>query len=92
MSKFFETVMEIINWLLIFISPFLVFSIIAVIIYFNNPESNWLPLGLFAIGIVLGIILAERIRRKYGTTTYMGRLRGNAEFIDEQKEDDEAKK
>jgi hypothetical protein len=32
---------------------------------------------------VLGIVLAERIRRKYGTTVYMGRIKGNSEFIEE---------
>jgi len=40
------------------------------------------------IGAILGIILAERIRRKYGTTTYMGRIRGNSEFMEEDKTKD----
>jgi uncharacterized membrane protein YfcA len=80
-----EDIMEVIYWIQIFLAPFLPLSIIGVIIYFNNVNYSWLCIVLIIIGAVLGIILAERIRRKYGTTTYMGRIKGNSEFINEDK-------
>jgi membrane protein YdbS with pleckstrin-like domain len=77
-----DRVMEIIYWIQIFLSPFLISIIVAVIAYFNIPDNYWLPIGILITGASVGIILAERIRRKYGTTTYMGRIRGNSEFIE----------
>lgn len=72
MEKIFDIIMEIIYWFLIFLSPFLISVIIAVIVYFNNPTNHWLPLSLLILGAIIGVVLAERIRRKYGTATYMG--------------------
>lgn len=83
-----DDIMEIIYWIEIFLAPFLAFSIIGVIIYFNNTNYGWLCILLMILGGVLGIILAERIRRKYGTATYMGRILGNSEFIEENKSKD----
>jgi hypothetical protein len=76
MSKFFQTLFEIICWILIFISPLLILFIIAAIIYFNNTANQWLPITIISIGVILGILFAERIRRKYGTTNFMGSLHG----------------
>ncbi len=80
--------MEVIYWFQIFLAPFIPLSIISIIIYFNNTNDGWLCILLMIIGAILGIILAERIRRKYGTTTYMGRIRGNSEFMEEDKTKD----
>ncbi|HWY98804.1 MAG TPA: hypothetical protein VNY36_06945 [Bacteroidia bacterium] len=82
MNKFFNIAIEIIYWILFFLSPFLIFTIIAVILYLNNPINHWLPVALLIIGVISGIILAERIRRKYGTANYMGTLWGNSELTE----------
>jgi hypothetical protein len=82
MEKIFNAIIEIIYWILFFLSPFLVFTIIAVILYANNPANHWLPVLLLIIGVTSGIILAERIRRKYGTANYMGTLWGNSELTE----------
>jgi hypothetical protein len=78
-----DKIMEIIYWIQIFISPLLVSVIIAAIAYFNIPNNYWLPSGILIIGAIVGIIFAERIRRKYGTTTFMGRLRGNSDSMED---------
>jgi hypothetical protein len=83
-----DDIMEVIYWIQLFMAPFLPLSIIGIIIYFNNTNYGWLCVTLMLVGVVLGIILAERIRRKYGTTTYMGRIKGNSEFIEEKKPKD----
>lgn len=81
-------IMEVIYWIQLFMAPFLPLSIIGLIIYFNNTNYAWLCIILILIGTVLGIILAERIRRKYGTVTYMGRIKGNSEFVEDDKPKD----
>lgn len=78
MEKIFNVIVEIVYWFLFFLSPFIVFVIIAGIVYLNNPNNHWLPIGLLILGIILGILLAERIRRKYGTSAYMAMLYGNS--------------
>jgi len=84
MNKLFNIVIEIIYWILFFLSPFLAFTIIAVIFYLNNPSNHWLPVTLLIIGVISGIVLAERIRRKHGTANYMGTLWGNAESTENE--------
>lgn len=84
-----DDIMEAVYWIQLFLAPFIPFSIIGVIIYFNNTNYGWLCIVLIILGGVLGIILAERIRRKYGTSNYIGRIRGNAKFMEEDKSKDE---
>ena len=82
MGKVFNVIIEVVYWLLFFLSPFLISAIISVLIYFNNPNNHWLPFSVLILGVLSGIVLSERIRRKYGTSNYMGRLWGNSEMED----------
>jgi len=88
-----DDIMEVVYWIQLFLAPFLPLSIIGIIIYLNNTTYSWLCIALMIIGGVLGIMLAERIRRKYGASTYMGRIRGSSEFMneDKSKEDEDSK-
>ncbi|MDQ7961016.1 hypothetical protein [Flavobacterium lindanitolerans] len=54
MNKLFE----IIYWIKIFLSPFIIFLFIALAIYFSNEELLWISGLLSLIGTVLGIIYA----------------------------------
>lgn len=74
MSKLFSFIVETLNWLLIFLSPFLISGIIAVSIYIKDQKLLWLSISIVIAGIVLGVIFAEKIRRKYGCTTFMARI------------------
>lgn len=71
--KVLDSITEIIDWLKIFISPFLIFGFIGFVLY-KNIDSG-IGLGLFVlfviIGLALGIYFAERIRKKVGTTTFI---------------------
>jgi hypothetical protein len=82
-----DDIMEAIYWFQIFLAPFIPLSIVGIVIYFNNTNCGWLCTLLMIVGVILGVILAERIRRKYGTTTYMGRIKGNSEFIEDKSKD-----
>lgn len=74
MIKLLETLVEAIYWLLIFLSPMLIATVIAGVIYFSNGEQITIPLVVLGIGFVAGVFLAERIRRKYGCSTFYSRL------------------
>jgi len=74
MNKLFHGVVEIIFWVAIFCSPLLIGAAIAFIIYINAPKLEWLSIGVGSLGVLTGILVAERIRRKYGCTQFMSRL------------------
>lgn len=78
MNKLFE----IIYWIKIFLSPFIIFIFIALAIYFFNKELLWISVLLSIIGLVLGIVYAERIRKKHGTTQYMGKIYNTDDISD----------
>jgi hypothetical protein len=65
---------ESVFWLQIFFCPLLVGGGIAFVIYYNRQAL--LPLSIFfvLVGFVFGIVLAERIRKKYGCSRYLSRI------------------
>jgi hypothetical protein len=79
--NFFDGLMEVVYWIQIFISPVLVSAIIAAIVYFNNTNNYLSAIGILVLGVILGVFFAERVRRKSGTATFMGREKGNSEFM-----------
>jgi hypothetical protein len=74
MNKIFRSVIEIIFWVAIFSSPLLIGIAIAFVIYLNVPKMEWLSIAIASLGTLIGILFAERVRRKYGCTRYMSRL------------------
>lgn len=73
MKKLFEIIIELWYWFMIFLSPFIFFGIISVIILINS-SLIYLSLITLSIGFILGILLAEKIRRKYGCSFYLGKI------------------
>jgi uncharacterized membrane protein YfcA len=74
MSRILAFFIESIFWLQIFLCPVIISAGIGFLII-----SNWqdlLPLAAFIllIGIVAGILIAERIRKKYGCSRYLSRI------------------
>jgi hypothetical protein len=47
---------------------------VAFIIYINEPNLQWLSITIIGLGFVMGLVFAERVRRKYGCTKFMSRL------------------
>lgn len=74
MRKAFEFFIEGIFWLQIFLCPMLVGGIIAFLIYNSNPALLVLSIFFLALGFILGIVIAERIRRKHGCSRYLSRI------------------
>lgn len=83
MSKYFELFTEIIGWLRIFASPFLVSVIVAAIIYFSNQTWLNLIIALLICLIVFvgGIILATRkFKSEKGTIEFLSRTMATPEL------------
>ena len=74
MNRIFHAVIEVILWIAIFGSPMLGGISVAFLIFLYSPEMEWLSFVFIGLGFVVGIVFAERVRRKYGCTSYMSSL------------------
>lgn len=93
MMDFLASVIELMNWVWIFISPASIFGLAGYAVYynFNNLGGIVSSAGLFLLGIGLGIYFAERIRQTIGCTAFFGRLlTGSANAKDENKVPEES--
>jgi hypothetical protein len=73
MNKLFEILVELWYWFLIFLSPFIFFGVISLVII-ANTSFVYLSFFNLLLGFILGILLAEKIRRKYGCSFYIGKI------------------
>ena len=76
---------EILNWIVIFISPTLIGLIVGLLVYFNLDGDFGKVVGIFIIilGIVGGVKFAECARKKEGTNNFMTRLHSTTETKNE---------
>jgi membrane associated rhomboid family serine protease len=75
MFKFFRQLTSLFAWLQIVISPILIGAIIGMILYtFLMKPINFLLAVIVSIGgFIVGIIWAEKVRKKTGTVEYMSK-------------------
>ena len=85
----FEYFTEIMGWLQIAVSPFLIGSVIGGLVYFSKPNTTRLVIAIIIliIGLVIGIIWATKVWRGKGTIHFMSRIMATPELdkIDEDK-------
>ena len=88
MSKFFEFITEAIGWLQIVASPLLVGLGIGALIYFPDPTTTRLILGIIVatLGLIVGIILANKAWKGKGTIWFVSRVMATPE-LDEPDEE-----
>lgn len=70
-----EIVVFIVNaifWLWAFILPPAIFGFLAFLWYGRSPGNLPYAIILFVIGLVLGVVLAEHIRKKHGLDIFFG--------------------
>lgn len=72
--KRFNIVIEIFYWILIALCPILIGGILGALVYAYVYTSTILFFVFQGFGVLLGIILAEYIRRKYGCSTFYAKL------------------
>ena len=82
-DRFFSAFIEAMYWLRLFLAPVFAMLFIAFLIHWNVPLPAWIWWAMLALGILLGVLFAERIRRKYGCANYVARLLGAHEGRDQ---------
>lgn len=70
MNKLFE----IIYWIAVFLSPLLFFGMIGIGVYLFWENLLWLTIAFVLLGILLGALWAERIRKRKGTGRFMAEI------------------
>ncbi len=87
--KVFEFITELTGWLQIVASPLLIGLVIGAVIYFPNPSTTRLALGIIVstIGLVVGIIWATKKWKGKGTNWFLSRIMVSPELdkVDEEK-------
>jgi len=76
MQKIFEYIIEIVGWLQIVASPLLIGLGIGAFIYFSDPTLLRLVIAIIisVIGLVVGIIWANKIWKTKGTVWFMSQV------------------
>ncbi|MCB0716652.1 MAG: hypothetical protein KDC06_11650 [Chitinophagaceae bacterium] len=93
MQKIFHALIEVFYWVTIFLSPFIIGAGIGLVIYIKNENLSWLSIMIASIGAIIGGMVAERIRKKYGCSRYVGRILATPDiWPDEYPEEIEARK
>lgn len=80
----FITIIETVNWLKIVLSPTLVGGILGFVVMLAvEGTMGKIVFGiLMATGLVLGIVLANSIKKKYGTTHFVSRTNASPDIDD----------
>lgn len=88
--RIFELITESIGWLQIVAFPLFIGVIIGAIIYFPNPTTTRLVLGIIVatLGLVIGVIWATKQWKRKGTIWFMSRIMASPEL---DKPDEEVK-
>jgi hypothetical protein len=73
---------EVIGWIQIVFSPLLLAGIIGFIIYVSNPTATRLVVGIIVsfIGLIIGIVFANRVWKKHGTMHFVSRVSASPEL------------
>lgn len=77
--KIFMFFVNAVYWLHLFIVPVMVFSFAAFWIYAKDDSNMVYALLLVLAGILLGIFIAEKVRRKYGLSNFFGGMASTAD-------------
>lgn len=74
--NFFDKILELINWIKIFLSPVIISLILASILFLNSENIILhIAAGIIVIaGLAIGIYLAEKIRKNHGTERFMAKI------------------
>ena len=70
----FHVLINAIYWLWLIIVPTGVFGLVGYVFYEKNKENLPYCILLTLIGLVLGVLWAERVRKKHGLSDYFSRI------------------
>lgn len=86
--SFFGYFTELMGWLQIFASPFLIGIAIAAFIYFPQPTTLRLviAIGVALVGLITGIVFATKVWRKQGTVNFVSSIMSTPEPDDPEED------
>lgn len=84
MKKILSFFIEAVFWFQFFITPLIVCALIGVFIYIKNERLLWLSITLTFLGAIGGVIYAERVRRRHGTSRYAARISATPDIWPDQ--------
>jgi hypothetical protein len=94
--RILEFITEVIGWLLIVASPFLIGLITGAVIYLREPSTLRLIIGIVIAtsGLVIGIIWATNVWKRKGTMSLLSRTMATPELdnLDEESNPKESSK
>ena len=67
-------------WLQAFVAPVILFGLIAFFLYSKGERYSNMAIVMLGMGVIVGIIVAEYIRRKIGLETFFARIYGPNEM------------
>lgn len=67
-------------WLWVFIVPAGILAFVAYWLYLKSSDNLIYSIIIGVTGMVLGVVLAEYVRRKYGLDNFFGRLRATPDI------------
>ena len=70
-------------WLWLFVVPTGVLSLTGLWLYVKSHKNLPFSILISLLGVFLGIILAEYVRKKYGLDNFFGRLRATPDLDEE---------
>ncbi len=101
MQRIFEYLLELIGWIRIVASPFLIGVVIAAVVYLPDPNTTRLAIAIsmMVLGLIIGIIWAVKVSKNGSTFTFISRILGTPDLKNEEdelevhtKRDDDSKK
>lgn len=80
--RLFETFFEVIGWIRIVLSPIIISLVLGALVYINfeNTAGLIVSILLMALGVFLGIRMANRAWKKKGTISFLSRVMATPEL------------
>lgn len=92
MKKVLSFFIESIFWIQLFFAPVGIGGLVALFIYIGNQKLLWLSILIAAASVITGVVYAESVRRKHGTSRYASKIIGTPDiWPDEYPEEIEAR-
>ncbi len=89
MARLLEILVEILSWLKIVASPFLLGLFLGFLFYLYKPNMVGIIIGglIATIGLVVGILFATKISKKMRPSTFNARISASPELDEPEKGD-----
>jgi len=85
--KIIAFLINVIYWLGLFIFPAAISCFVALWLYSNNTMGLFVSIVIGASGIILGVVIAEYVRRRYGLNNFWSGISTNMDNVPPKEKD-----